>query len=396
MFISTIIAAGGRGQRLGREGVKQLLSIGGRPILERSVSVFLEHPAIQEVVVALPSELAGDPPIYLRSAMKPVRIVTGGERRRDSVARAFESVAEEADIVLVHDAARPFVTARLIDLTIAATVESGAALAALPARDTVKLAGGSGTRFVQETLPRDAIFLAQTPQAFQRNILKAALASNRDATDEAALAERAGYPVRLVEGEASNIKITVPDDLLLAEAIARARDGQETLVQHVGIGYDLHTLVAGRPLILGGVTIPFERGLLGHSDADAVCHAVTDAVLGAVGAGDIGSHFPDTAPEWAGASSLDLLRRAAHVVRQCGCSVVNVDVIVIAERPKLRPYVDPMRANIADALGMTPDRVSVKGKTNEGVGDLGRGEAIAVHAVAMILRRETGQVRSCV
>ncbi len=392
MFISTIIAAGGRGQRLGSGHVKQLLSVGGRPILERSVSAFLEHPAIQEVVVALPSELVDNPPIYLRSTAKPVRIVNGGERRRDSVASAFEKVAGDADIVLVHDAARPFVSARLIDRTIAATVECGAALAALPARDTVKRAGESGTRFVHETLPRESIFLAQTPQAFRRSILQAALASNLEATDEAALVERAGYPVRLVEGEASNIKITVPEDLLLAEAIVRTREGQETSVQHVGIGYDLHTLVAGRPLILGGVTIPFERGLLGHSDADAVCHAVTDAVLGAGGAGDIGSHFPDTAPEWAGASSLELLRRASGLVRQCGCSVVNVDVVVIAERPKLRPYVDEMRRNIADALGVSPDRVSIKGKTNEGVGDLGRGEAIAVHAVAMIRRRETGQI----
>jgi 2-C-methyl-D-erythritol 2,4-cyclodiphosphate synthase len=155
------------------------------------------------------------------------------------------------------------------------------------------------------------------------------------------------------------------------------------------MGYDLHRLVAERPLILGGVTIPSERGLLGHSDADAVCHAVTDAVLGAAAAGDIGGHFPDTDPAWAGASSLDLLRRAVAIVAQCGWAVTNVDVVVIAERPRLKPFVEAMKSNLASALDITADRISIKGKTNEGVGELGRGEAIAVHAVALVIGRDS-------
>jgi 2-C-methyl-D-erythritol 4-phosphate cytidylyltransferase/2-C-methyl-D-erythritol 2,4-cyclodiphosphate synthase len=400
MFVSAIIAAGGRGRRLGGARPKQLLSIGGRPILERSVSAFLVHPSIDEVVVALAADLAAAPPDYLLKSAKPLRVVAGGRRRQDSVANAFREVSERADIVVVHDAARPFVSGDLIERTIAAAAESGAALAALPVRDTVKRGarrpqgpvGGlepdamTGL-IVAETLPRESIFLAQTPQAFRRAILRDALLSAQEATDEAALVEGAGHEVRLVEGETLNIKITTPDDVPLAEAIAiSARGAPDRLGDRVrvGTGYDFHRMVDGRPLVLGGVTIPFDRGLLGHSDADAICHALTDAVLGAAAAGDIGRHFPDTDPEWAGAASIDLLRRAARIAGTRGYAVTNVDVVVIAERPKLHPYVDAMRNNVATALGVTTDCVSIKGKTNEGVGELGRGEAIAVHAVALV------------
>ena len=387
MYVTAIIAAGGRGERLGAVLPKQLLSIGGRTILERSVTAFLTHALVDDLVVALPRELADHPPAYLTAAAKPLRIVVGGARRQDSVAAAFRAVPDRSEIVVVHDAARPFASASLIERTIAAATESGAALAALAARDTVKEVHD---HLVRATLDRRTIFLAQTPQAFRRSVLRDALAIEGDATDEAALAERAGYPVRIVDGEASNIKITTPDDLVIAEAIgaeAIGRAGKPARTGRAGIGYDLHRLIEGRPLILGGVTIPFERGLIGHSDADAVCHAVTDAILGAAGAGDIGRHFPDTDPRWQGASSLDLLQRAVEIVREQGIEVGNVDATVIAERPKLAPYVEAMRANLARVLGVTIDRVSIKGKTNEGVGELGRGEAIAVHAVALLRSR---------
>jgi 2-C-methyl-D-erythritol 4-phosphate cytidylyltransferase/2-C-methyl-D-erythritol 2,4-cyclodiphosphate synthase len=403
MFVSAIIAAGGSGRRLGGARPKPLVSIGGRPILERSVAAFLAHPSIDEVVVALATDLAAAPPDYLLRAAKPLRVVAGGRRRQDSVANAFREVSERADVVVIHDAARPFVSGDLIERTIAAAAESGAAVAALPARDTVKRGvprpahpgGGPGPHadteviVVVETLPRASIFLAQTPQAFRRAILRDALLSTNDATDEAALVEGAGHEVRLVEGEPWNIKITTPEDVPLAEAIAghTRASGTTAIRVRIGTGYDLHRMVDGRPLILGGVTIPFDRGLLGYSDADAVCHALTDAVLGAAAAGDIGGHFPDTDPAWAGASSIDLLRRAAGIAGTRGYAVTNVDVVVIAEGPKLHPYVDAMRTTVAAALGMTPDGVSIKGKTNEGVGELGRGEAIAVHAVALVTRR---------
>jgi 2-C-methyl-D-erythritol 4-phosphate cytidylyltransferase/2-C-methyl-D-erythritol 2,4-cyclodiphosphate synthase len=385
VYVSAIIAAGGRGLRFGGSRPKQFLSVGGRPVLERSVAAFLEHRLVDELVVVLPPELVGEPIGYLLHTSKPVRVVAGGPRRRDSVAQGFRAISDRTDVVVVHDAARPFASAELVERTIAAAAESGAALAAMPASDTVKLAEGG---FVRSTLPRESIFLAQTPQAFRRHVLSAALEIEGDATDEAELAERAGHLVRLVEGETTNIKITTSHDLAMAEAIA----GQvkPACTGRAGTGYDLHQLVEGRPLVLGGVTIPFDRGLMGHSDADAVCHAITDAVLGAAGEGDIGRHFPDSSPEWRNASSLDLLRRAVEIVRDAGLEVGNVDASIIAERPKIAPYVDAMRANLAGALGIAVDRVSVKGKTNEGVGALGRGEAIAVHAIALLHSRPTG------
>jgi 2-C-methyl-D-erythritol 4-phosphate cytidylyltransferase/2-C-methyl-D-erythritol 2,4-cyclodiphosphate synthase len=394
MYVSAILAAGGRGYRFGGASPKQLLSIGGRPILERSLSAFLAHPSIDEIIVALPADIAADPPDYLRGAAKPLRLVAGGERRQDSVAQAFRQVAEHADVVIVHDAARPFVTADLIDRTIAAAAESGAALAAIQSRDTVKLAGPprgavarpdglpEGEHFVRHTLDRESIFLAQTPQAFRRDVLREALSLDGDATDEASLAERAGHQVRLVEGDPSNIKITTPGDLVIAEAIARG--GKPARTGRAGTGYDLHRLSAGRALVLGGVTIPSDRGALGHSDADVVCHAITDAILGAVCLGDIGHHFPDSDPRWKGASSLDLLSRAAALIANAGYEVGNVDVTVILEQPKLRPYLDAMRQAVAGGLDVDASCVSIKAKTNEGVDAVGRGEAIAAHAIALL------------
>jgi 2-C-methyl-D-erythritol 4-phosphate cytidylyltransferase/2-C-methyl-D-erythritol 2,4-cyclodiphosphate synthase len=389
MFVSAIIAAGGRGQRLGAGIPKQLLTVNGQSLLQRSVSLFLAHPEIDEVVVALPPDLAAEPPPYLRASPKPLRIVSGGPRRQDSVANAFAAVAEQADVVVIHDAARPFATPALISRTIAAAAESGAALAAMRSRDTVKRAGTEATAIVVETIPRESIYLAQTPQAFTRRVLRDALAlsgTDAEATDEASLAERAGHPVRLVEGEQTNIKITTQEDLAVADALAKPQTSAPARTGRAGTGYDLHRLVVGRPLVLGGVTIPFERGPLGHSDGDVVCHSVTDAILGALALGDIGRHFPDTDPKWKDASSVDLLRRAVALVHGAGYQVGNVDVTVILEAPKIRGYVDAMRRAVADALGVSIDQVSIKGKTNEGVDAVGRGEAIAAHAVALLRR----------
>ena len=405
MFVSAIIAAGGRGQRFGGPLPKQLLSIDGRSVLERSVELFLMHPEIDELVIALPEELVAEPPPYLRTTQKPVRIVVGGARRQDSVVNAFRAVADRSEFIVIHDAARPLATPGLISRTIAAAVESGAAVAAMPARDTVKRATTQSPPFVGETIPRETVYLAQTPQVFARHVLRDALECGEhsaDATDEAALAERAGHPVRLVEGEPTNIKITTPDDLPVMDAIARAAAGQagpEGLagrtgqagqaghtVMRIGTGYDLHRLVEGRPLVLGGVTVPFERGPLGHSDGDVVCHAVTDAVFGAAAMGDIGRHFPDTDPRWKDANSVELLRQAVALVRASGYEVVNVDVTVILERPKIKSSVDQMRHIVAAAIGIDVSQMSIKGKTNEGVDAVGRGEAIAAHATALLVR----------
>jgi 2-C-methyl-D-erythritol 4-phosphate cytidylyltransferase/2-C-methyl-D-erythritol 2,4-cyclodiphosphate synthase len=381
--VSAILAAGGRGVRLGADRPKQLLELAGRPILQRSLDAFLESPLVHDVVVALPEDLIAAPPEYLRAARKPIHLVEGGARRQDSVARAFARVEGTADVVVIHDAARPLVSGALIRRTVEAALETGAAIAAVRARDTIKRGDARG--LITSTLPRDEIYFAQTPQAFRVSVLRDALlgdaASDGDATDEAMLAERAGHQVRLVEGDPRNLKITTAEDLAMAEHLL---GGVAATSLRIGNGYDLHRLVDGRPLVLGGVTIPFPKGLLGHSDADAVCHAVTDAVLGAAGAGDIGRHFPDTDAAWENANSIDLLRTAAGIVRAAGYTVVNVDVTVVAQQPRLAPHVDAMRANLAAALGCDASQVSVKGKTNEGVDSIGAGESIAVHAVALL------------
>jgi len=381
VFVSAIIAAGGRGTRFGGDAPKQMLSLAGRPILQRSVEAFSGCSRVNEVIVALPDDLAAAPPDYLRGAGPRVRVVAGGARRQDSVARAFAAASVDVDLVVIHDAARPLVTEALIARTIDAAHASGAAIAALQATDTVKR-GSAGGRILG-TLDRGEVFLAQTPQAFRAEVLRAALSlasSATAATDEAMLAEQAGYAVMLVEGDRRNLKITTQDDFDMAERLL----GAAARRVRVGHGYDLHRLVEGRPLVLGGVTVPFERGLDGHSDADVVAHAVTDAVLGAAGLGDIGRLFPDSDPTWKGADSIGLLTTAAGVVRTAGYVVGSVDVTVIAERPKLLPYVGSMRENLAGALGVDIACISVKGKTNEQVDSMGRGESIAAHAVALV------------
>jgi 2-C-methyl-D-erythritol 4-phosphate cytidylyltransferase/2-C-methyl-D-erythritol 2,4-cyclodiphosphate synthase len=383
VFVSAIIAAGGRGLRFGGTSPKQLVSLGGRPILARSVDAFVECDVISEIVVALPADLAAAPPDYLRHRSKPVTVVDGGEQRRDSVANAFARIADRAELVIIHDAARPLVSDEVIRRTVTAAFETGAAIAALRAHDTVKQTDASGV--IAATLPRERIYLAQTPQAFRVPVLRDALRVSGDATDEAMLAEQAGHIVRVVDGDPRNLKITTPDDLTMAEHFAGMSSSAPAV--RIGNGYDLHRLVAGRPLILGGVTIPFGKGLEAHSDGDAICHAITDAVLGAVGAGDIGRHFPDNDPAWKNADSIDLLRRATVIVRSAGYAVANVDVVVIAEKPKLSPHVDAIRANLAGALGCDASQISVKGKSNEGVDSMGAGESIAVHAVVLVSRR---------
>jgi 2-C-methyl-D-erythritol 4-phosphate cytidylyltransferase/2-C-methyl-D-erythritol 2,4-cyclodiphosphate synthase len=252
----------------------------------------------------------------------------------------------------------------------------------------VKLAGpAAGGYDVRETLPRESIFLAQTPQAFRLEVLREALAVAGDATDEAVLVERAGHRVRLVDGEATNIKITGPEDLAVAEAIAAAQPGARASPAgacRAGTGYDLHRLVPGRRLVIGGVTIESDRGALGHSDADVVCHAVTDALLGAACLGDIGRHFPDSDRGGRTPRAWICWRRSPRSSRRRGSSVDNVDVTVILEAPKIRHAVEAMRAAVAGAIRIDSSCVSIKGKTNEGVDALGRGEAIAAHAVALL------------
>ncbi len=390
MHVAVIIAAGGRGSRFGGLLPKQWLTLAGRTMLERSVAAFDRHRDVHEIVVVVPPDaLDADAPAPLppTSGRKAMRFVAGGARRQDSVAKGFAAISPQAEIVLVHDAARPLVSADVISRTIAAAAESGAAIAAVPVHDTVKQsADRDGLAFIARTVPRETLHLAQTPQGFRREVLAAAIAhgGDSDVTDEAGWAERAGYPVRLVLGDPDNLKITTERDLARAEALLGAARPH---AMRVGTGYDLHRLVEGRPLILGGVGIPFERGLIGHSDADAVCHAVTDAILGAANLGDIGGLFPDTDPRWKDASSLALLADARARVTAAGWALVNVDIVVVAQQPKIGPHTAAIRESLAVALEISADAISIKGKTNEGVDAIGRGEAIAVHAVALLTAR---------
>lgn len=385
MHVTAIIAAGGAGKRLGANVPKQLLEIGGRPILQQTVDAFVSHPRISEVIVAVPAALVGAPPAWLSG----VKVIEGGATRQASVANAFDVVASDSQIVLVHDAARPFVGPDVISRAIDGAHVHGAAIVAVPVHDTVKRVDRpNAAPVIVETLSRDTIYMAQTPQAFKRDVLAKAVAVGRsgiEATDEAALAERAGYSVHIVPGDAANVKITTAADLEAARAVAAKSAAGATT--RIGIGYDLHRLVPGRPLVLAGITVPSNRGALGHSDADVVCHAVTDAILGAARAGDIGQHYPDTDARWKDAVSTDLLRETVAIVRKLGWAVENVDVVIVLERPKLGPHKRDMEVRLADALGLAPDAVSVKAKTNEGVDAVGRGDAVAAHAVALVSRR---------
>jgi len=380
MSVGVIIVAAGRGERLGGDLPKQLLDLGGRTMLQRSVALFDREAAVSCLVVVLPPDLASLGQTLVGATRSTCLCVAGGARRQDSVRLGFEALPPEVDLVLVHDAARPFADGALIGRVVEAARRTGAAVPALQARDTVKRAA-PGALAVGETIPREEIWLAQTPQGFRRQVLADAVALGQrgvDATDDAMLAERAGHTVALVAGDERNMKITTVDDLTSARA--RLAPGPR-----VGTGYDLHRLVEGRALVLACVTVPFERGPFGHSDGDVVCHAVVDATLGAAGAGDIGRHFPNTDPRWKDAAGVKLVEIAVSIVAAAGWRPASVDVTVLLERPKLAPFIPGICARLAEALGLPVDQVSVKAKTNEGVDAVGRGEAIAAHAVAVLM-----------
>jgi 2-C-methyl-D-erythritol 4-phosphate cytidylyltransferase/2-C-methyl-D-erythritol 2,4-cyclodiphosphate synthase len=380
--VAAIVAAGGSGVRAGLR--KQWLELGGETVLRRAARVLAASEAIDELVVVVPP---GDEERGAGEAQglgKPARAVAGGAARADSV-RNGARAAEGCGIVLVHDAARPFATAALVARVAEAAARDGAALAALPVTDTVKRSApsdGKAPPRVEATLDRRALWLAQTPQAFRRDLLLAAFdaAGDRaaDATDECALVEAFGAPVTLVPGEPGNFKITGPDD------VARARAALEAPVA-MGVGYDTHRFSEGRKLVLGGVEFEGD-GLLGHSDADVCAHAIGDAILGAAGLGDLGRHFPDTDLQWKGVSSLALLREIAAKASAAGFRVGNCDVTLAARRPKIAPRAEEMRARLAEALGALPAQVNVKATTGEGMGFVGRGEGIAAHAVALLVR----------
>jgi len=378
---AALVLAGGSGSRFGGGTPKQYQPLAGRAVLRRAADAFLSHPAVDAVRIVLRPEDRGlyDAAFAGVTLLDPV---TGGDTRQESTRLGLESLREAAPArVLIHDGARPFPDAATIDRTLAALAHYPGAVPALPLSDTIKRASDDGM-LVAGTLDRTGLWRAQTPQAFRFPDILAAhrKARGRNLTDDAMVAEQAGLTVALVSGSEDNIKITTRTDIERAARLLEARGA----ITRIGTGFDVHAFCPGDHVMLCGVRVPHDRGLEGHSDADAGLHAVTDAILGAIGDGDIGSHFPPSDPQWRDADSAAFLRHAAALVRGRGGDIVNVDVTLVCERPKIGPHRAAMRARVAEILAVDVAAVSVKATTTEGLGFTGRREGIAAQAVAAV------------
>ena len=381
--VAAVVVAAGRGSRAGADVPKQFRLVGGMPMLRRSLLTFLKHPQVSFVqpvihrddIALFESSVAG---------LNPLPPVFGGATRQVSVGAGLEALAVYApDIVLVHDAARPFASKQLTSRAIDAARQSGAAIPALLVTDTVKTVDTNN--HVTGTIDRASLRLVQTPQAFSFSALleahrKAVAAKRDDFTDDAALAEWAGLSVTAFAGEPGNIKITTPEDFARAQALSFAELGDV----RTGSGIDVHAFGPGDHVTLGGVRIAHTQALTGHSDADVVLHALTDALLGALADGDIGVHFPPSDPQWRGASSDRFLRFAVERVATRGGRIAHLDVNIVCEAPRIGPHRDAMRENIARIAGISLDRVAVKATTSEKLGFTGRGEGIAAYATATV------------
>lgn len=374
MKISAILVAGGSGSRFGGPTPKQVLHIAGKPVMRHAAEALLAHVDILQPV--------GDPAIIgpALAGLAHLPIVPGGAERQDSVRAGLEALATHApDIVLVHDAARPIIPTGTIQALLAALQAHDGAIPAVPVSDTLKR-GQNG--IIAETVPRQNLFRAQTPQAFKFSRL---LGLHRNApqgatTDDAALFEQAGLPVALTQGAEQNIKLTYAEDLSRVQNIL---GGQ--LIPRIGTGFDVHSMETGRPMILCGITVPFEKGLAGHSDADVGIHALCDAIYGALAEGDIGRHFPPSEATWKDADSAKFLRHAAERIAARGGVLSNADITLICEQPKITPHAPAMRARLAELLGVSVDLISVKATTSERLGFTGRGEGIAAQASVIVL-----------
>ncbi|QQV75823.1 bifunctional 2-C-methyl-D-erythritol 4-phosphate cytidylyltransferase/2-C-methyl-D-erythritol 2,4-cyclodiphosphate synthase [Sphingomonas aliaeris] len=373
--IAAIIVAAGSGSRSGSEIPKQFTILAGLPMIAHSYRALRDHPAIGQVVVVI----GDDQGAMLAATIPDATGVAGGATRRLSVRAGLEALAADAPrAVLIHDAARPFLSAAVIDRLVAALDTSDGALPALPVADTL----ARGDTVLGETVDREGLWRVQTPQAFRFETI---LAAHRDwafdePTDDAQMVRRLGGTVAMVEGDTMLEKITYPSDFAAAEA----RIAPPPLISRSASGFDVHRLEVGEELWLGGILIPHDKGLSGHSDADVALHAITDALLGTIAAGDIGTHFPPSDPQWKGADSAQFLQHAATLVRTEGGVIDFVDLTLMCEAPKIGPHREAMRTRIAGLLELTPRQVSVKATTTERLGFTGRGEGIAAQAVATI------------
>jgi len=387
---AAIIPAAGSGTRMGLHHPKQFHVLAGSPVLIHTVRAFLANPEIRRCIVVVPETWIDKTRSLLHHyGLDPQRLTVcaGGRRRQDSVRAGMAHLDDTIDIVLVHDGARPLVSQDTITRCCRAAREHGVAIAAIPVKDTLKKADAAGV--VLSTVDRQGLWQAQTPQAMRLSLLQRAYsqAGDEDATDEASLLERAGIPVTIVEGSETNLKITRPEDLQLAELIVNLHTPPPRL--RIGHGFDAHRFIAGRPLVLGGVTIPHTLGLAGHSDADVVTHALCDALLGAIGARDIGYHFPDSDARFSGVYSITLLDQVIDLVRSKGLALGNADITIICQAPRLAGHIAAMQERLAQSCAVEAEAVNIKATTTEKMGFTGREEGIACHAVVLLHNHST-------
>lgn len=377
-----VVVAAGRGVRMGAAVNKVLLPLCGEPVIRHAVRAFCEADEIDGVVVVASADETEQMRAALCGLEKVCAIVLGGSTRQESVKNGLDALPKEARIALVHDGARPLISRELIARCVRQTEDCGSAVVCTPVTDTVKVEKDG---CVVRTLDRSQLRAVQTPQCFFAGELKAAYeAAARDGvsvTDDASVMEHSGHSVHLLESSEVNFKLTTPEDLRRAEDIIGERKFMQRLPR-TGFGYDVHKLASGRRLILCGKEIPWEKGLDGHSDADVAVHALMDALLGAACLGDIGRLYPDNDPAFEGANSMKLLADVLRRVKDAGYAVVHADVTIVAQKPKLMPYMDEMRRNLENA--MAGAQVNVKATTTERLGFEGRGEGISAQAVATI------------
>jgi len=387
-MVCIVIAAAGQGKRMGGGISKVLIPLLDKPVLMHTVLAAAAADDVDSLIVtASAEEIETVQGMMSKLALSvPWQVVAGGIERQHSIANALAFVPASADVVVVHDGARPLADISLFNRVVAAARQHQAAIVAVPVKDTIK--SGDSDEWVTGTPDRRALWAVQTPQAFAAELLRKAYRQAAEdgylGTDDATLVERLAIKVKIVAGNYRNIKITTPEDLSIATTLLVNRQEAMSMVR-AGIGYDVHRLVPGRKLILGGVDIPHTLGLDGHSDADVLLHAIKDALLGAAALGDIGRHFPDTDERYKGISSLALLGTVRQLLAEHGFCVNNIDATIVAQKPKLAPYIAQMNKNIAEVLGVNTGQINVKATTSEGLGFAGTEQGIAAYATVTIV-----------
>lgn len=384
--VSVIIPAAGNATRM--RGIhKTMYRLAGVPVLIRALKAFHHIDSVGEMIVAVrPEDMEAVRRLVSHYPLDvPVLVVPGGSTRQESVTNALAVSDAQFDFVAIHDGARPLIDAEDITAVFDAAFSCGAAALGVPVKDTVKL---TDNQRILETLPREKMVAIRTPQVFRKQLYlqgcEQAKKSHADYTDDCQLLEAIGAEIRVVYGQDSNIKVTTPSDLQIAEALLRESGRNENMNIRVGHGYDVHRLTQGRKLIIGGVAIPYEYGLEGHSDADVLVHAIMDSMFGALAMGDIGQHFPDTDGAYYNIDSMLLLKKTVEIVAQEGYSIGNIDSTILAQAPKMAPYIEQMRKNIAEVCGVDPEQISVKATTEERLGFTGSKEGMAAHAVCLL------------